>query len=155
MGKPAAQGSRVSSASERSTSALEYGVVLVAVGEVAEDDAAHALEDASEPQVGPHAVQAVGALADVLEEEHGAVERGHVRRAEQPGDKGEVAANERALGDAGDVGGGADERRWRLGGLEEAEEALLDVRGLLAELGEDGPVDGDAADGPGARGGPR
>ena len=125
--------------------AAVVGALLLAVGEVAEDDAAHAGEDAGELQVGPHAINPIGALADVLEEEDGALEGGQVGGAEEAGEDGEVAAEERPLGEAGDVGVLAEERRRRLGGLEEAEEGVLDVGGLDGEMGEDGPEDGDAA----------
>ena len=93
IGNPAAQGRPVAAASSRSTSALEkLASLLLAAGELAEDDAAHLAEHAREREVGPHPVEPIRPLADVLEEEDGALERCEKGRAEEPRQHGEVAA---------------------------------------------------------------
>src|SRR6185295_4653069 len=117
---------------------------LLAVGEVAEDDAGDLGEDAGEVEVRPHAVEAVGALADVLEEEERAAEVGEVRRPEEAREDGEIPTHEPPARAAGDERARALHRRRGLVGFEEGVEALEGVGRLLRQLREDGAVDGGA-----------
>src|SRR5690554_5657560 len=78
----------------------ERGAVLrrLAAGEAAEDEPAEVLEHAGELELGEEPVHAVGRLADLFEVEDRAGEVGQVRRPEERGEHGEVAAEEDALG---------------------------------------------------------
>ena len=69
-------------------------------GEGPEDQPAQPVENARQPQLGEKRVDAIGGFADVLDEQDSLLERRHVRRAEQPDDGGQVAAQQGAFGDA-------------------------------------------------------
>ena len=80
------------------------GELVVAVGELAEDDSAAAVEDAGTEEESELAVDVVHGLFDILDEEDEAVGGcGVGRSVEVGGESGEVAADENAGGFAGDV----------------------------------------------------
>ena len=77
-----------------------WGVEESPIPKYLPDVLADALEHAALAQLRQHAVHAVGGLADVFEEQERAVGRRCPRGPEEPLQDGEVAADQRALGDA-------------------------------------------------------
>ena len=125
----------------------EAPVGVLTVGEIAQRESHHPLEDAREPEMGPHPVDPVRPLADVLEEEHRAGEVREPRRAEEARDDGEVPPEERSLDDATHQGRPGDGWRRRGRVLQDREEPVHDARRLGGELGDDRAVHAHAADG--------
>ena len=120
-------------------------VRLIAAGEGAECDAAYALEDAGELQVRPHAIEPVGPLTLVLEQQDRPIERRHERGAEQPCQHRQVAAEQRPLRRAAHVGRRSGKRRCRACRLQELEEPRMRRGREAGQLREHRPVEADAA----------
>ena len=106
---------------------------------------AHAGEHPGEGQVRPHAVQAVGPLALVLEQQHRIIEHRHVGGPEHAREYREVAPEEAALGHPRHVGRRALERGCGRGRLEQPEEPRVRGGGQPTELGEHRSVNADPA----------
>lgn len=87
-----------------------------AVGEFADDDAAHTLEDARDQQCRQHAIDAVGALGDVLDEKDAASRRPEATGGSERVDQREVAAPERPSRDAMAHAAEATQREGAIGG---------------------------------------
>src|SRR5204863_8206208 len=100
------------------------GVLLLAAGERAERYAAYAAEHPGELEVRPHAVEPVGTLALILEQQDGAIERRHEGRAEYAREDREVPSEQRPFRHTADVGQRSRERRGRLRGFEQREQTL-------------------------------
>ena len=79
---------------------------LLDVGEVPEGDPRGAVERAGEVELGEMAVDVVDRVADVLDEDDGAAGLEREGRAARRGEEREIAADERALGDAAGKGDG-------------------------------------------------
>ena len=77
-------------------------ILVLTARELPKGDAAHPTEHPGERKMGPHAVQTVRTLANVLEQQDGALERRKEGRTEKPGQHREVTAEERPLHSAGD-----------------------------------------------------
>src|SRR5439155_69812 len=121
------------------------GVLLLAAGERAERYAAYAAEHPGELEVRPHAVEPVGTLALILEQQDGAIERRHEGRAEQAREDREVPSEQRPFRHTADVGQRSRERRGRLRGFEQREQTLAGRGGKPAKLREDRTVHADPA----------
>ena len=70
----------------------------VAGAKLSQDDSPNAAQTTGQVEVGQHAIDAEARLADILQAEDRAGERGPPRRAERGDEQGEAAPEERALG---------------------------------------------------------
>src|SRR6185437_9023772 len=100
-------------------------VLLLAVREASEHDAAHLSEDACKREMRPHAIQPIGSLTDVLEQQNGALEMCEKGRPEKPRQHREIPPDERSFGHTADVSlYGAELCGWSIG-LEQAKETVM------------------------------
>ncbi len=122
----------------------EFGAAAFAISEVAQRNASETCQDAGVPKMGPQAVESVGLLAVVLEKKNCAPQVGEPRRPKERGQNCKVSTKQWALGNAGDEGCRAGERR-RDASLEELEELLEHQRRLVSDLGNDRSVNARAS----------
>ena len=118
----------------------EVPVLILAVREVAERQPRDPIEDPREPEMGPHPVDPVRLLSDVLEEQDRAREVRQPRRAQESGDEGEVSSKQRPSATPPMIGVPATGAGWSGAVLQEREEPLHDPWWLGAELRDDRAV---------------